>query len=173
MKRTAIALLVLALGLGTAAPAAAAHHAAPAAIATPAPSGSIIVNVVGTTTNAVATITDFAVVDGALVAVGTITGTVTTLVNGVPTVTQVTDAVFTAAVIPSGTCEILTLDLGPIHLDLLGLVVDTSAISVDITAVAGAGNLLGNLLCAVVHLLDGGAPLNGLAALLDRILSLL
>ncbi len=53
-----------------------------------------------------------------------------------------------------GECPILTLDVGPIFLDLLGLQVDLSRIELDITAVAGEGNLLGNLLCAVAGLLD-------------------
>jgi hypothetical protein len=51
-------------------------------------------------------------------------------------------------------CPILFLDVGPIFLDLLGLQVDVSQIVIDITAVAGEGNLLGNLLCAVAGLLD-------------------
>jgi hypothetical protein len=51
-------------------------------------------------------------------------------------------------------CDILSLDLGPVFLDLLGLEVDLSQITLDITAVAGPGNLLGNLLCAVAGLLD-------------------
>ncbi|WP_331234966.1 hypothetical protein [Natronorarus salvus] len=53
-----------------------------------------------------------------------------------------------------GECPILTLDVGPIFLDLLGLQVDLSRIELDITAVAGEGNLLGNLLCAVANLLN-------------------
>lgn len=53
-----------------------------------------------------------------------------------------------------GECPILTLDIGEIFLDLLGLQVETSEIQIDITAVAGEGNLLGNLLCAVASLLD-------------------
>ncbi len=51
-------------------------------------------------------------------------------------------------------CPILTLDLGPINLDVLGLQVDLSRVELDITAVAGQGNLLGNLLCAVANLLN-------------------
>ena len=73
-------------------------------------------------------------------------------------------------------CDILILDLGPIHLDLLGLVVDLDEIHLDIHAVPGAGNLLGNLLCAVAGLLDGpiGGGLGGLLdGLLDRINDLL
>ena len=57
------------------------------------------------------------------------------------------------------TCQVLTLDLGPLHLDLLGLVVDLSAVHLDITAVSGSGNLLGNLLCSLTHLLDQSSPL--------------
>ena len=69
-------------------------------------------------------------------------------------------------------CTILTLDLGPLHLDLLGLVIDLAPVNLDITAVPGAGNLLGNLLCAVAGLLDGpGNPLGGIAALLNRLLT--
>jgi hypothetical protein len=46
-------------------------------------------------------------------------------------------------------------------------------VHLTITAQSGSGNLLGNLLCAVAHLLDGGAPLGSLANLLNRILALL
>jgi hypothetical protein len=67
-------------------------------------------------------------------------------------------------------CDILFLDLGPISLDLLGLTIDLSRIVLDIDAVPGAGNLLGNLLCAVAGLLDGGLFGGGLAGLLDRLL---
>jgi len=54
----------------------------------------------------------------------------------------------------NGVCDILHLMLGPIHLDLLGLVVDTSQICVSVTAVPGPGNLLGNLLCSLSDLLN-------------------
>ena len=43
----------------------------------------------------------------------------------------------------------------------------------DIIATTGAGNLLGNLLCAVAGLLDGGAALGQIAALLNQILGIL
>ena len=68
-------------------------------------------------------------------------------------------------------CTILDLDLGPLHLDLLGLVVDLNEVQLDITAVPGAGNLLGNLLCAVAGLLDRDGPLQGIGALLNRLLT--
>ena len=40
-------------------------------------------------------------------------------------------------------CSILRLVLGPLHLDLLGLVVDLNRVVLRITAVSGPGNLLG------------------------------
>ena len=69
--------------------------------------------------------------------------------------------------------RILHLDLGPIHLDLLGLLLDTSQIVVDLSAAPGAGNLLGNLLCSITGLLDSGGALTSVARLLDQLLLLL
>jgi hypothetical protein len=54
----------------------------------------------------------------------------------------------------------------------LGLVVDLAPVHLDITAVSGAGNLLGNLLCAVVGLLDPGGFLGDLLNL-DLLLDIL
>jgi hypothetical protein len=71
-------------------------------------------------------------------------------------------------------CNVLTLDIGAIHLDLLGLVVDLAPVNLDITAVSGPGNLLGNLLCAVTHLLDRSPiNINAVTALLQQINALL
>lgn len=67
-------------------------------------------------------------------------------------------------------CDILNLVLGPLDLNILGLQIDLQRVVLDITAVAGAGNLLGNLLCAVVGLLDGG-PLAGLLGQLQTLLN--
>ena len=55
---------------------------------------------------------------------------------------------------PQATCGILSLTLGPLHLDLLGLVVDLNQVVLNITAESGPGNLLGNLLCAIANLLN-------------------
>ncbi len=66
-------------------------------------------------------------------------------------------------------CDILHLVLGPLDLDLLGLQVHLDKIVLDIVAVPGPGNLLGNLLCAITGLLDGG-PLAGLLAQLNDLL---
>ncbi|HET9142936.1 hypothetical protein [Actinophytocola sp.] len=71
-------------------------------------------------------------------------------------------------------CEILDLVLGPLDLDLLGLVVHLDTVHLNITAESGPGNLLGNLLCAVVNLLNGPSPdLRALADLLNAIVALL
>jgi hypothetical protein len=70
-------------------------------------------------------------------------------------------------------CQILVLDIGPIFLDLLGLQIDLSEIILDITAVGGAGNLLGNLLCAVAGLLDPSGFLDELIGTLTGLLELL
>lgn len=76
-------------------------------------------------------------------------------------------------------CSILHLVLGPIDLNLLGLRVTTNQIVVNITAVPGAGNLLGNLLCDLTNALNPSAlsqltgDLNQLAATLTSLTSLL
>jgi hypothetical protein len=69
-------------------------------------------------------------------------------------------------------CDVLHLVLGPLDLDLLGLQVHLDRVVLNIVAQSGAGNLLGNLLCAVVGLLDGGLDgvLGRLVNLLNRIL---
>ena len=90
-------------------------------------------------------------------------------INGVPIRTGSAAARTALAAAP---CDILHLDLGPLHLDLLGLQIDLNRIVLDIVAHTGAGKLLGNLLCAVAGLLDGGlgGVLGRLANLLDRII---
>jgi len=61
---------------------------------------------------------------------------------------------------PGAATPILDLHVGAIHLDLLGLKVDTSDICLKITAQSGTGNLLGNLLGNVAGLLDQGLDLS-------------
>lgn len=70
-------------------------------------------------------------------------------------------------------CQVLDLVLAPLDLNLLGLVVHLDRVHLNITAVPGAGNLLGNLLCAIVGLLDGAGTLAQIAALLNQILAVL
>lgn len=110
--------------------------------------------------------------DGDLVVSGVLNGTAT-LADG--TVREVSDQPFTttASVQQGEVCDILFLDIGPIYLDLLGLTVDLSPITLDVNAVPGPGNLLGNLLCAITGLLDRGAPANAVANLLNQVFSLL
>jgi hypothetical protein len=69
-----------------------------------------------------------------------------------------------------GACDILTLALGPLDLDLLGLRVALDEVNLLIEAIPGAGNLLGNLLCGVAGLLDGGLG-SGLGGLLNNLLA--
>ena len=73
----------------------------------------------------------------------------------------------------TASCGILLLDLGPLHLDLLGLVVDLNEVILDITGQTGAGNLLGNLLCALTGLLDIPGTIAGITHLIDSINQLL
>ena len=142
------------------------------ALAAPPSNGSLTTGIVqnipgvGTFTGTVTT-TSFELVNGVLNAVGTVTGTFAPLVGAPQAITQAVSIPLTGLV---GTCTILTLHTGAISLNLLGLNVALAPIDLVITAQAGPGNLLGNLLCAVVHLLDAGGPLSGLVALLNQIL---
>lgn len=112
--------------------------------------------------------------DGALVAVGRLTGHLgddfvrrraALPVTGAAS--EPTQAGFQPEPTP-GACEILTLNLGPLDLNLLGLRVALDEVNLLIEAIPGAGNLLGNLLCAVAGLLDGGLP--DLGDLLDNLI---
>jgi hypothetical protein len=75
----------------------------------------------------------------------------------------------------AASCDILNLVLGPLDLNLLGLHVHLNRVVLHIDAIPGAGNLLGNLLCAVAGLLDKTGLLNTLqlSNLLNRVLSVL
>jgi hypothetical protein len=77
------------------------------------------------------------------------------------------------AVFAQPACDILNLVLGPLDLNLLGLRIQLNQVHLDITAVPGAGNLLGNLLCSVAGLLDTSGPLAGLVGLLNNLLAIL
>jgi hypothetical protein len=127
-------------------------------------------NVAGEVFNGTIALTNFVLQDGVLAARATLTGAVTNATGTVRTITGLITVPVTVVPPPPGVCEILTLDVGEIHLDLLGLNVDTSQIVVLVTAVSGQGRLLGNLLCAVTGLLDNPSALENL---LDRILRIL
>jgi hypothetical protein len=152
---------VLAVTIGLAAVAA---TLAPSATAAPPGAGvsSTITPAQSTgVLDGVFTITNFTTSDGQLWANGVFTG----LVNG----EQQTTAASSPVAAAPGTCRILDLTLGPLHLDLLGLIVNLNQVHLTITAQRGPGNLLGNLLCAVAGLLDGGGNLNAIQNLLDQI----
>ena len=71
----------------------------------------------------------------------------------------------------AGSCDILHLVLGPLDLDLLGLQVHLDKVVLNIVAQSGAGQLLGNLLCAVAGLLDNNGTLGQLLTKLTAILN--
>ena len=114
--------------------------------------------------------------NGTLQAVGTFTGTVTDAAGNSTQGTQQL-AIPVDAAQSTGSCQILDLVLGPLDLDLLGLQVHLDTVHLNITAQSGPGELVGNLLCAIAGLLDGGLPLNTLlgqiAALLNQLLGIL
>ncbi|WP_051103699.1 hypothetical protein [Terracoccus sp. 273MFTsu3.1] len=171
LATTAALGLVPAAG-ASAAPTAASPAAAQAATTPRAAASSTINQViagVGTFAGSF-TPTSFSNQNGQLAVTGVVTGTLTTLAGATLPVTQtVTTSVASATA--SGSCNILNLVLGPLHLNVLGLVVDLNQVVLNITGATGAGNLLGNLLCAVAGLLDGSG-INGLATLLNRLLGL-
>jgi hypothetical protein len=72
-----------------------------------------------------------------------------------------------------GDCDVLNLVLGPLDLDLLGLQVHLDKVVLNIIAASGAGNLLGNLLCAVAGLLDTPGLLDQISQILNSILGIL
>jgi hypothetical protein len=106
--------------------------------------------------------------NGHLALVGTVdgvvknaAGAVTKTITGAPVTIPLAGA--------NGTCQILHLELGPLDLNLLGLQVHLNRVVLDVTAHSGPGNLLGNLLCSIAHLLDQ----NNLQAVVDQLNGLL
>ena len=115
----------------------------------------------------------FAAQNGGLVAIGDLTGTITNPDTSTVPVNFQDVALPVDIAQTTATCEILDLVLGPLHLDLLGLVIDLNQVHLRITAEQGPGNLLGNLLCGIAGLLDGDAPLNAITRLLNQLLGVL
>jgi hypothetical protein len=69
-------------------------------------------------------------------------------------------------------CRILTLTLGPLDLNVLGLRIQLNQVNLRITAIPGGG-LLGDLLCGLSNLLNPtGLAGNNLAAVLNSLLAL-
>ncbi|MEV4637657.1 hypothetical protein AB0J80_09925 [Actinoplanes sp. NPDC049548] len=183
------ALLAGALALSAVVATGVSAAAAPAAPAAPrAAAGTMTSQVSGTFTDALGgtgavtgtfTPTRFVAQGERLLATGTLHSILT---DSAGSQVGTTDSTVTLPVtLPSGgvgvqaVCPVLHLVLGPLDLDLLGLQVHLNRVVLDITAVSGPGNLLGNLLCAIVGLLDGGLPLPLplIANLLNQVLALL
>lgn len=108
--------------------------------------------------------------NGVVTLVGNLTGTLTNAAGNVlGSVTGLPISVPVTGAAGSGGCTILDLTLGPLHLDLLGLVVDLNQVHLTITGQTGNGQLLGNLLCGLANALNGGG---GLANILNKLLGL-
>ena len=169
MNRLAVATgtaVMLAMLASTTAPVAAQvpqSHRASAALSMPVTSAATsAVRFVGTLD-----LNQFVATPTGVLATGTITGTLTDVLGNVTTVVR---NVAIPINVTETACDILHLELGPLDLDLLGLVVHLNQIVLDIDAQPGPGNLLGNLLCGVAGLLDNPS---GLARLLNDILAIL
>jgi hypothetical protein len=162
-----VASLVAVLVLAPVVPAAppSQRAATPPSAPVSGTAATAVGDIVGTVTGTL-TVTGFTLVNGALAAVGDLTVTVTDAAGDV--VGTITQAV-TIPLQQAGSCSVLHLELGPLDLNLLGLVVHLDKVVLDVTAQSGPGNLVGNLLCTVTHLLDGNASLNAIQNLLDAL----
>jgi hypothetical protein len=122
---------------------------------------------------------EFEVVNGTLMVTGTLEGKI--VGHGAPEAFDEEITTEVEEVIPGargggsavGACDILNLVLGPLDLNLLGLEVHLDTVVLDIIAQPGPGNLLGNLLCAVAGLLDGGGLGGLIGGLLQDLVDLL
>ena len=107
-------------------------------------------------------------VTGALTASGTLTGTLTSATGQVlGTVNQAVSGIPVTGI--SGSCTSLTLTLGPLGLDLLGLMFHLNQAVLAITVQSGSGTMLGNQLCSVTNLLNGGSTSNMLTQLVGLV----
>lgn len=183
MRAATLAAAVALALVGPAVTPAAAAPAAPAAASTVAGNdlGTVTSEVTGTFTDASGgagtfagtfTPSRFAAEGDRLTVVGVLAGQLLDSQGQSQAVSQ-EQSFEVRQVVPGVGCEVLDLDLGPLDLDLLGLVVSLDEVLLNITAVPGAGNLVGNLLCAVVGLLDGVGTIVQIVALLNAILALL
>ena len=184
--------VALSMGIGapaimmTSASAATSPGSAAPAATTAAAAKSITSAVTGTFTNAdgtgtfsgTFTPTSFSVVNGVLEATGPLKGTLTDAngtslgnVSQTATLPVQTTATSTAAAPAVAACNVLNLVLGPLNLNLLGLVVTLNEVHLNITAVPGS--LLGDLLCDVANLLNSGGLLSEISTLLNEILAAL
>ena len=144
-------------------------------VAQNSPTTSSSVLVTGTTTTGavfngvlkVASVTANSVT-GALTASGTLTGTLTSATGQVlGTVNQAVSGIPVTGI--SASCTSLTLTLGPLGLDLLGVMFHLNQAVLAITVQSGSGTTVGNQLCSVTNLLNGGSTSNMLTQLVGLV----
>lgn len=182
LRATAFAAVALGVLTFTAAPAAAfaatGSTAKPHTAAKTAQATAVSAPVTGTATNALGQTVNFAgtftptstsAANGTLNVLGTLTGTLTNTVSGATQAVSPTQITAPAAV--GASCPVLNLTLGPLDLNLLGLLVHLNQVVLNITAQSGPGNLLGNLVCAVANLLNGAGTSTTLSGLLSQLLN--
>jgi len=187
LRRTATVLVSLLLSATVAPVLAQSHTTAPvtsASGAAPVAGFTLPINATAAgqgTFSGLLRITRFVAEGNNLVAIGLLTGT---LVDDIGGQSAIIKNVSLPVVIPPPTttaagaktaaaCDVVNLVLGPLDLNLLGLAVHLDRVVLDVTAVTGAGALLGNLLCAVTGLLDGAGALADLATILNQLVGLL
>ena len=184
--RTALAAVAASLSLGlVAVPAAEASNGTtvpPKASSLPALDKVQVTGVAknGKKFNGSFGIQRFVVHNGKAYALGTLTGMLKgrhVTRNGVMIPAKLTGSSSTGGARDAqASCQILHLVLGPINLNLLGLQVTLGGgpqanqpIVLDITAVRGPNNLLGNLLCDLTGALNNSGALSALAADLQQL----
>ena len=110
---------------------------------------------------------------------GQLSQLVATVVNGVPMLSGMIAGTglpaagtpFTTAITgAAAACPVLNLMLQPLHLDLLGVVVNLDAVHLAIDAVPGPAKLLGNLVCALAGALDANGLLQQIVPILTAVL---
>ena len=112
--------------------------------------------------------------NGQVFAVGELTGTLTNegVVTQVSRTLRIPVTNFNVTQ-QQGVCEVLELTLGPLDLELLGLIVHLDQVHLLITA-DPEGGLLGQLLCSLAGGVGtGNTPAGAIARLLNQILALL
>ena len=106
------------------------------------------------------------------VAVGQLTGKLINPGQGQNTAQDVSQNVEMPISALQATCQVLDLTLGPLHLNLLGLIVDLNQVHLTITADPNGG-LLGSLLCSLAGGPTGGPLVDLLNQVLQALLGLL
>jgi len=138
--------------------------------------GAITSAVQGTATNGSTfvgslTVSGFRVANNAIVATGTLSGHVLNAAGNVIG-TVGSQAVQVPLASANANCNVLTLNLGPLDLNLLGLQIHLNQVVLTITA-DPTGGILGSLLCSLANALGTGGALQQIVTLLNSILAAL